>query len=185
LLDILPMESDHTHAVGLRVYDTVTAVIRAALITAVAQGALSMIGYLIAGVPLSLLFGVMTGFAALIPVVGAALIWVPVCVFIVAQDPGWGLFLLAWCFFLVSMIDNFIKPIVIGSQARMPILLIFCAMIGGANIYGVTGFIVGPILIALLLAFITIYRDYYLSEHQPVYMPDTVTPTIIREPEDG
>lgn len=173
-LDILPMETDHAHTVALRVYDTVTAVIRAALVTALAQGALSLIGYVIAGVPLALLFGVLTGFAALIPVVGAALIWVPVCVFTIMQNPPWGLFLLGWCFFLVSMIDNFLKPIIIGSQARMPILLIFCAMLGGANIYGVTGFIVGPILIALLLAFIAIYRDYYLPEHGPLYIPNKI-----------
>jgi len=69
-----------------------------------------------------------------------------------------------WGFFLVSLIDNFLKPILIGNKTRMPILLIFCAMIGGANIYGVTGFIIGPILISVLLAFITIYRDYYMNE---------------------
>jgi predicted PurR-regulated permease PerM len=70
---------------------------------------------------------------------------------------------LLWGFFLVSLIDNLLKPILIGSKTRMPILLVFCAMIGGANIYGVTGFLIGPILIAILLAFITIYREYYLQ----------------------
>jgi predicted PurR-regulated permease PerM len=163
-LAILPMETNQSHAVALRVYDTVTAVIRAALITASVQGALALVGYLIAGVPLALLFGVLTGFAALIPVVGAGLVWLPLGIFTFTQTPGWGIFLLGWGFFLVSMIDNFLKPILIGKQARMPILLIFCAMIGGANVYGVTGFIVGPILVALLLAFISIYRDYYLPE---------------------
>jgi len=165
--DVLPMESDHAQSVALRVYDTVTAVIRSALITATVQGALALVGYLIAGVPLALLFGVLTGFAALIPVVGAGLVWLPIGLFVFTQDPFWGIFILVWGFFLVSMIDNVLKPILIGSQARMPILLIFCAMIGGANIYGVTGFIVGPILIALLLAFITIYREYYLPEGSP------------------
>jgi predicted PurR-regulated permease PerM len=171
-LDILPMETQQSHAVALRVYDTVTAVIRAALITASVQGALALVGYLIADVPLALLFGVLTGFAALIPVVGAGLVWLPVGIFTFTQTPGWGLFLLGWGFFLVSMIDNFLKPILIGNQARMPILLIFCAMLGGANVYGVTGFIVGPILIALLLAFIAIYRDYYLPEQGQLYMPE-------------
>ena len=162
--DVLPMESDHAQSVAVRVYDTVTAVIRSALITASVQGALALVGYLIAGVPLALLFGVLTGFAALIPVVGAGLVWLPIGLFVFTQDPFWGIFILIWGFVLVSMIDNVLKPILIGNQARMPILLIFCAMIGGANIYGVTGFIVGPILIAVLLAFITIYRDYYLPE---------------------
>jgi len=160
--DIVPMETDHVQTVALRVYQTVTAVIGSALVTASVQGVIALVGYLIAGVPLALLFGVLTGFAALIPVVGAGLVWLPIGLFIFFQDPGWGIFIMVWGFLLVSMIDNFLKPLLIGSQARMPFLLIFCAMIGGANIYGVTGFIIGPILIALLLAFITIYRDYYL-----------------------
>jgi predicted PurR-regulated permease PerM len=162
--EVLPMESMHAQEVAGKAYDMVTAVIRGALVTAFMQGALALIGYLIADVPLALFFGVLTGFSALIPVVGAGLIWLPVGLFIFMQDPGWGIFVMVWGFFLVSLIDNLLKPILIGSKTRMPILLIFCAMIGGANIYGVTGFIIGPILVSVLLAFITIFREYYLKD---------------------
>lgn len=162
--DVLPMESLHAQEVAGRAYDMVTAVIRGALLTAFMQGALALIGYLIAGVPLALFFGVLTGFSALIPVVGAGLIWLPVGLFTFMQDPVWGTFVMVWGFFLVSLIDNLLKPIFIGSKTRMPILLIFCAMIGGANVYGVTGFIIGPILVSVLLAFITIFREYYLRD---------------------
>ena len=163
LFEILPMPTDHVESVALRIYQTVTAVIRGALLTAGAQGLLAMLGYLVAGVPLAVFFGVMTGVAAMIPVVGAALIWAPIGLFIFAQSSGWGIFILLWGIF-VSVSDNFLKPIFIGSQARMPILLIFCGIIGGLNVYGVTGVIVGPILIAGLLAFITIYRENYLTD---------------------
>lgn len=161
---VLPMETLHVQDVAGKAYDMVTAVIRGALITAFMQGALALIGYMIAGVPLALFFGVLTGFAALIPVVGAGLIWLPVGIFTFTQDPAWGIFVMVWGFFLVSLIDNLLKPILIGSKTRMPILLIFCAMIGGANVYGVTGFIIGPILVSVLLAFITIFREYYLKD---------------------
>lgn len=100
----------------------------------------------------------------MIPVVGAGLVWAPIGIFVLTQNTAWGIFILVWGFFLVSMIDNFLKPILIGSQARMPILLIFCGIIGGANVYGITGLIVGPILIAVLLAFISIYREYYVQD---------------------
>src|SRR5690606_28557975 len=162
--DVLPMETQHAQAVAQKAYDTVTAVIRGALITAFVQGALALAGYLIAGVPLALFFGVLTAFAALIPVVGAGLVWLPIGIFVFVREPGWGIFVLLWGFFAVSMIDNLLKPILIGNKTRMPILLIFCAMIGGANVYGVTGFIIGPILVSILLAFITIYREYYMQE---------------------
>jgi predicted PurR-regulated permease PerM len=163
LFGIIPMSAVHAEEVALRVYLTVTAVIGSALITALIQGIIAMVGYLIAGVPLAVFFGVLTGFCAMIPVVGAGLVWLPIGIFVFTQDTSWGIFLLVWGFFLVSLIDNFLKPILIGSRARIPILLIFCSIIGGANVYGVTGLLVGPILIAVLLAFITIYRESYLD----------------------
>ena len=167
------MPTDHVQSVGLRVYQTVTAVIRGALLTAGAQGALAMIGYLVAGVPLAVFFGVVTGIAAMIPVVGAGLIWAPIGIFVFIQSPGWGIFIFVWGFFVVSLVDNLLKPILIGSRARMPILLIFCGIIGGVNVYGVTGVIIGPILIAVLLAFITIYRETYLPDSRNQAMPQT------------
>jgi len=177
LFEIVPMPTDHVESVALRIYQTVTAVIRGALLTAGAQGLLAMVGYLVAGVPLAVFFGVMTGVAAMIPVVGAALIWAPIALFIFAQSSGWGIFILLWGIF-VSVSDNFLKPIFIGSQARMPILLIFCGIIGGLNVYGVTGVIVGPILIAGLLAFITIYRENYLTDNR-----SRPSPTARAEPQ--
>ncbi|MBF8269482.1 MAG: hypothetical protein HW386_1191, partial [Gammaproteobacteria bacterium] len=163
---IVPMPIDQVQSVALRIYQTVTAVIRGALLTAGAQGLLAMIGYLVAGVPLAVFFGVVTGIAAMIPVVGAGLIWAPIGIFIFTQRPGWGIFILVWGFFVVSLVDNLLKPILIGSRAHMPILLIFCGIIGGVNVYGVTGVIVGPMLIAVLLAFITIYHETYLPDKQ-------------------
>jgi predicted PurR-regulated permease PerM len=159
---IVPMPAAHVEAIALRVYQTINAVITGALLTAGVQGLLAIIGYMIAGVPLAAFFGVLTGISAMIPVVGAALVWLPISVFVFMEDPGWGIFVGLWGLLLVSLIDNFLKPIFIGSQARMPILLVFCAIIGGLNIYGFTGIIIGPILVAMLLAFIRIYRDYYL-----------------------
>ncbi|MFM1895777.1 MAG: hypothetical protein RLZZ385_851, partial [Pseudomonadota bacterium] len=138
--EIIPMETRHAEAIANRVYQMVTAIIRGALITATVQGTLATIGYLLAGVPLAVFFGVLTGFFALVPLVGAGLVWFPVGLFMMTQSVGWGVFILVWGFFLVSMIDNLLKPILIGNETRMPILLIFCAMLGGASVYGVTGF---------------------------------------------
>ncbi len=164
LFDTVPMPVAQAQSIALRIYQTVTAVIRGALLTAVIQGLLAMIGYQIAGVPLAVFFGVMTGFAAMIPVVGAGLVWAPIGIFIFMKSPAWGIFVFTWGFFVVSLADNVLKPVLIGSRARMPILLIFCSIIGGANVYGVTGLMIGPIVIASLLAFVTIYREHYSPE---------------------
>lgn len=171
---VLPMPVDQSQQVALRVYQTITAVIRGALLTALVQGVIAMVGYLIAGVPLAILFGALTGLAGMIPVVGAGLIWLPLGLFMMTDSTGWGLFVIIWGFVFVSLSDNIIKPLIIGSKARMPILLIFCGIIGGASVYGFTGLIIGPILIAVLLAFISIYREHYL--------PSTVKPAVIIPP---
>lgn len=173
---IVPMPAQHVEAIALRVYQTINAVITGALMTAGVQGLLAIVGYLIAGVPLAMFFGVLTGISAMIPIVGAALVWVPITLFIFMDSQGWGVFLAFWGLLLVSGIDNFLKPILIGSQARMPILLVFCAIIGGLNVYGFTGIIIGPILVAMLLAFISIYRDYYLPGYDRKQAPPPQPP---------
>ncbi|HTQ98412.1 MAG TPA: AI-2E family transporter [Candidatus Acidoferrum sp.] len=163
LISIIPMPREQTESVALRIYRTVTAVIRGALLTALAQGVLSIIGYLIAGVPLAVLFGALTGLAGMIPVVGGSLIWLPLGLFVMNDSPGWGLFIILWGLILVSLSDNIIKALFIGKETGMPALMIFCGMLGGANVYGFTGLIAGPILIAVLMAFISIYREQYLQ----------------------
>jgi predicted PurR-regulated permease PerM len=173
---IVPMPAEHVEAIARRVYRTINAVISGALLTAGIQGLLAIIGYMIAGVPLAMFFGVLTGFSAMIPVLGAALVWLPISIFVFMDAPGWGIFVGIWGLFVVSLIDNFLKPILIGSQARMPILLVFCAILGGLNVYGFTGIIIGPILIAMLLACIRIYRDYYLPGYDQKQSPTTDTP---------
>jgi len=102
---------------------------------------------------------------------------VPISIFVFMDEPGWGIFVGLWGLLVVSLIDNFLKPIFIGSQARMPILLVFCAIIGGLNVYGFTGIIIGPILVAMLLAFIRIYRDYYLPGYDSKQAPLDTSPT--------
>ncbi len=166
-LDLIPMPHDQTWAIAIRVYQTLTAVVRGALLTAAVQGTLAGVGYAIAGVPLAVLFGVLTGFASLIPVAGAALVWLPLGLVKLGENGAWGVFILAWGFFVVSLIDNFLKPILIGTRAKMPILLIFFGVLGGLRIYGFTGLILGPILIACVLAFVKIYREEYHPPQPP------------------
>ena len=82
------------------------------------------------------------------------------------QDPFWGVFVFLWGFFAVSLIDNLLKPILIGAGAKMHILLMFFAILGGVQVYGVTGLVLGPVLIASFLAMVRIYREEYASKRR-------------------
>ena len=79
------------------------------------------------------------------------------------DSAGRGLFLLVWGLGVVGLLDNFLKPVLIGSRARMPFMLIFFGMIGGIRLYGLLGFILGPVLVASFLVFVKIYREEYAA----------------------
>ncbi|MBI4051757.1 MAG: AI-2E family transporter [Elusimicrobia bacterium] len=161
LLDLIPMEHNHKQHIATRLYETLTAVVRGVTITAASQGILAGLGFAAAGVPLPFFLGFATAFAALVPPLGPALIWLPTGLYYLTQSKWVGIFLLVWGGGVVSTIDNILRPILIGDKAKLPILLLFFGIMGGMRVYGFLGLILGPILIACTLAFIQIYREEY------------------------
>lgn len=159
LLGLIPMEEAHKQMLAKRAYDTFRAVAVGVFVTAAAQGFVAMIGFGIAGVKLPFLLGVATMFSSFL---GATfIVTVPVGLLVLKNNLFWGGFLLIWGMFVVGLMDNFLKPLLIGSRARMPFILILFSIVGGVKAYGVLGFFLGPILVASLLAFIKIYREEY------------------------
>jgi predicted PurR-regulated permease PerM len=158
-LNLIPMETSHKNALAKRAYDTFRAVTAGVFITAAAQGATAMLGFLIAGVNLPVLLGLAVGAVSLL---GASfIITMPVALFMFKDSVGWGIFLLLWGMIVVGWLDNLLKPLLIGSRARMPFILVFFSILGGLKMYGLLGLILGPILMASLMTFIKIYRDTY------------------------
>lgn len=128
---------------------TVTGVVYGILGTALAQGVLAGIGFAIAGVPGALLLGFATFFLSVVPV-GPPLIWIGAALWLFQQgDMGWAIFVLAWGFFLVSMIDNIIKPLIISRGSRLPFALVFLGVLGGVVAFGLIGVFLGPTLLAV------------------------------------
>jgi predicted PurR-regulated permease PerM len=155
------MRADHKEAIAARVYETFRAVTIGVFVTAAAQGFAATVGFWISDVRLPMLLGLATGMASLL---GASfVITVPVALFVMSQSKAWGIFLLIWGMVVVGMLDNFLKPILIGSKARMPFFLIFFSIICGLKLYGPMGFLLGPILVASFLTFVKIYREEYLT----------------------
>jgi predicted PurR-regulated permease PerM len=171
-MSLLPMEDEHKKAVSKSAYDTFMAVVTGVFLTAFAQGFVAMIGFLIAGVQLPVLLGVFTMIASLL---GASfLITLPVALFTFTESTGWGIFLLLWGPLLVGFMDNFLKPMLIGTKARMPLLLVFFSIIGGIKAFGLVGLVAGPIIMASFLTFVNIYKK--VSEFKNP--PDTKTESV-------
>ena len=140
--------------------NTVKGVVYGILGTAIAQGVLAGIGFLIAGVPGALMLGLLTFFLSIVPF-GPPLIWFPAAVWTYYQgETGWAIFLLVWGFGVISLVDNFLKPYLISQGAALPFVLVLLGVLGGLVAFGFIGVFLGPILLALVYS---IARDWTTS----------------------
>ncbi|NJM38176.1 MAG: AI-2E family transporter [Akkermansiaceae bacterium] len=129
--------------------DTVRGVIYGIIGTAIAQALLAGIGFWFAGIPGAILLGVVTFFFGVVPF-GPPLVWLPAAAWLFAQGhTGMGIFMLIWGAGVISGIDNVLKPYLISQGSKMPFVLIFCGVIGGAFAFGLVGVFLGPTLLAV------------------------------------
>lgn len=166
LYHLVPMRAAHKDRLVERLTRTVTVIFRGSVLTSIFQTLISMVGYVLAGVPGALTLGVATGLASFIPVVGTALVWLPMGVFYLMQDQaGKALFLFGWGAILVATLDNLLRAMFIGKEAELPFLFLFFAILGGIHLYGIIGILIGPILVAIIPVFAEIYQEHYLRSH--------------------
>jgi predicted PurR-regulated permease PerM len=133
----------------LTVGGTINGVVYGIIGTAIAQGVVAVIGFLIAGVPGALLLGFLTFLLSMVPV-GPPLIWGGATAWLVFQDQiGWAVFMAVWGFFVVSGIDNVIKPLIISRGSSLPFVLVFLGVFGGVIAFGFVGIFLGPTLLAV------------------------------------
>jgi len=144
---------------------TTTAVTVGTIFTCLVQGVTAGLGYYVAGVPAPVLYGTLTAAAALVPVVGTSIIWVPLAAFIAINGAYLkALLLTIWCVFFVGLADNAIRPLAIGAKSNIPVPAIVLGAICGVFALGILGLILGPVLFAIL---ITVWRDATAAD-QPV-----------------
>jgi predicted PurR-regulated permease PerM len=133
----------------LTIGGTINGVVYGIIGTAIAQGVVAVIGFLIAGVPGALLLGFLTFLLSMVPV-GPPLIWGGAAAWLAYQDQiGWAVFMAVWGFFVVSGIDNVIKPLIISRGSSLPFVLVFLGVFGGVIAFGFVGIFLGPTLLAV------------------------------------
>jgi predicted PurR-regulated permease PerM len=153
LVPMLPIEERSRTRLWRHLVEVTRAVFMGIGLTALAQGALVGVGFWIAGLPSPLVFGVIAAFAALIPLVGGALVWAPAAAVLALQgDYGHAAFLAAWGVLLVGTADNFLRPLLISGRVEVPTLAVFVGVMGGLSAFGFIGLFIGPIVLGLLVA---------------------------------
>jgi predicted PurR-regulated permease PerM len=170
--DVFPLERAQARAVVARTSEVVAASVYGVLVIAAIQGTLGGFIFWVLGLTSPLLWGVVMFFLSMIPMAGAFLVWAPAALVLVVSG-AWlkGVFLTAWGVLVVGSIDNFLSPRLVGKRARLHELLIFFSVLGGLDVFGVLGIVLGPVTVALTLALFDVVRQANASEDLPQSRP--------------
>jgi predicted PurR-regulated permease PerM len=166
---ISPLQRSYTRALAAEFRRVGRLTIFGTVLTGLAQGTLAAVGYWITGVPEALFFGVATAIASLIPAVGTLLVWVPAGIYLVLiGHTARAVFEFVWgALIVVGLSDYVIRPRLVGDQ-QIPALLLFIALFGGVTVMGLSGLIVGPVLIQLAVAVLRLYVHEQRVERERV-----------------
>jgi len=159
MVDLSPLQDKHDRTIFKRLVVAINSIIKGSLLIAVLQGITSGIGFAIFGVPSAALWGCLAAIGALVPGVGSAIIITPVVGYLFfVEKTGAAVGLIIWGTFAVGMIDNFLGPLLVGRGVRIHPMFILFAVIGGIELFGPLGFILGPLVLSLLYALLDIYK---------------------------
>jgi predicted PurR-regulated permease PerM len=145
--------------------------VKGTLIVAGAQGALGVVLFYLAGIQTAVFWGVMMAVLSMLPAVGAALVWLPAGIVLLASGEVWqGLVVLLGGVFVISLIDNVLRPIVVGRDTKTPDYVILISTLGGIAAFGLAGFVAGPVIAALFLVLWEMFAEEYAEK--PAVRPE-------------
>lgn len=160
ILASLPFEREIADRLSAHFLGIVRATIKGSVIVGIAQGALGGLTLWLVGIPSALLLGVIMGIASLLPAVGPAIVWVPVAIYLLATGSIWqGIVVIASGMALVGMVDNLLRPILVGRDTGIPDWMVLVTTLGGLALMGLSGIVVGPLIAGLFLAAWAILRE--------------------------
>jgi predicted PurR-regulated permease PerM len=156
--ELLPVSQPEADRLFHRVASTIHATVNGSLVVALVQALLAGIVYAALSVPGAVLWATATFFAALIPVAGTFLIWAPIALYLgLTGAVGKALFLVTWGVLVVGTIDNVLYPYLVGDKLRLHTVPTFFAIVGGISIFGASGLILGPLVLALTIAVLDVW----------------------------
>jgi predicted PurR-regulated permease PerM len=151
--DAIPLEKAHKQSLSDKFATVIRATVKGNLVVAFAQGALGGLIFWILDIQGPVLWGVLMAFLSLLPAVGASLIWGPVSLYFLATgNVTQGLVLAAYGVLVIGLVDNLLRPILVGKDTKLPDYMVLISTLGGMSIFGLTGFVIGPVIAALFIA---------------------------------
>ncbi|WP_457422116.1 AI-2E family transporter [Roseateles sp. P5_E7] len=149
----VPLAPEHRRQLATKFITVIRATVKGNILVAAVQGALGGLAFWFFGIKGALLWAVLMGFLSLLPAIGAALIWLPVALYFLVTGAIWqGLTLIAYGVVVIGLVDNVLRPILVGKDIQMPDYLVLISTIGGMAVFGISGFVIGPVIAAMFMA---------------------------------
>ena len=148
----VPLQPQQTHKLLTQFVTVVRATVKGNVVVALIQGSLGAMAFWVLDIPGPMLWGALMAVLSLLPAVGAAIVWAPVAIYeLVTGQLLAGLGLTLWGVLVIGLVDNLLRPILVGRDTRMPDYLVLVATVGGISLFGLNGFVIGPVIAAMFL----------------------------------
>ena len=149
----VPLSAEQKNALFRKFTIVIRASVKGDMFVALLQGMLGGLIFWLLGVTTPLLWAVLMAFLSLLPVVGAGLVWMPVALYFLATDAVWqGVVLIAYGAIVIGLVDNILRPILVGKDTKMPEYVVLISTLGGIATFGLNGFLIGPVIAAMFIA---------------------------------
>jgi predicted PurR-regulated permease PerM len=149
----IPLHADQQRELFNRFTTVIRATVKGNVVVAIVQGALGGLIFWFLGVHAPVLWAVVMAFLSLLPAIGSALIWLPVAIYFLVTGATWqGLVLIGYGVLVIGLVDNLLRPFLVGKDTKMPDYIVLISTLGGMAIFGLNGFVIGPVIAAMFMA---------------------------------
>lgn len=160
IVNAIPLQRRHKKDLFEKFATVVRATVKGNILVALIQGALGGLALGFLGVPGAMLWGAVMALLSLLPAIGAAIVWLPVAVWLLVTGALWqGFGLVAWGVLVIGLVDNLLRPLLVGKDTQLPDFLVLFSTIGGIAVFGLNGFVIGPVIAAMFVAAWDIFTE--------------------------
>jgi predicted PurR-regulated permease PerM len=153
MTDTLPLDADIKRDLSSKFITVIRATVKGNILVAMVQGALGGLIFWILGIHAPVLWGTLMAFLSLLPAIGAAIVWLPVAIYFLATGAVLnGVLLTAFGVLVIGLVDNVLRPLLVGKDTKLPDYVVLMSTIGGMAIFGLNGFVIGPVIAAMFIA---------------------------------
>ncbi len=153
MTDMLPLDVDIKRNLSSKFITVIRATVKGNIVVAMVQGALGGLIFWILGIHAPVLWGTLMAFLSLVPAVGAAIVWLPVVIYFLATGAVLQAVLLtAFCVLVIGLVDNLLRPLLVGKDTKLPDYVVLMSTIGGMALFGLNGFVIGPVIASMFIA---------------------------------